>query len=267
MFLGGVSLQPPARIARPYHWTFIIPGDQVTSGHFVVRWRCKELRTGQEFDRYEFKATVNLIDPSGTVIDRATRRPVGSATVRLLYAPRRNGRFGTPSANAISPQVNPQLTTRTGYFGWDVAPGFWRLRVTAFGYRTLSSPIYEIPPERKNLRLALVRDRSQQARILDVAEGRAGVVRLGARMRQVSGLRLKGRSGRVRSITVRSRRFRTTHGVRLGVSSSTLVTAFPPRSGNMLNRLLAARTVMRYRVEKATFTVRRGRVVGIRLGR
>ena len=96
--------------------------------------------------RYEYKGDIELIDPSGTVLDAASGRPVRDAVVSLETAAARGGRFGRPSLGAITPQINPQRTGGTGGFGWDVAPGFWRLRVDAFGYRPLTSRVFVIPP-------------------------------------------------------------------------------------------------------------------------
>lgn len=229
-------------------------------GSVVVDWACDGgLRPEHVF---EIKGTIELIDPSGNVFDWKTGKPVEFATVRLDFKPAREGRFGTPSLSLMRPQVNPQTTGPDGAFAWDVAAGFWRLRVKAFGYKPFTSATFEIPPEVTGLRLRLRPSRAAR-KLIDPA-GRVGKVRLGAKLRRrVAGLRVKVRRSRIREITVRRRSFRTAAGIRLRSRELDLLRAYPraKRSGR------ARRGAQVLRFKRAFFTVRRGRVVAIRLAR
>lgn len=244
----------------------VLPDGTYSSGSVVVDFICADPSGANAVSVLEYKGEIDLIDPSGNVLDARTGRPVEAATVRLQTALVRRGPFRTPGVSGYDPQVNPQITGRDGSFGWVVAPGFWRLRITAFGYRPLTSAVYEVPPEVTGLKLAMRQNPAQQRRLIDVRMGRVGTVRLGARLaagRRVAGLRLRVVGGRVRGISVRSGRFRTIHGVRVGSSLSQLSAAFPSP------RLLSGGRVPRtYRFARATFRLSaRGRVTAITLGR
>ena len=251
---------------RPNYSHVRIRQDQTSDGPVVLEWTCQG-RTGQPSKAYEWKGNIAKIDPSGTVVDSRTGRPVEGATVRLEFALRRGSPFGTPSVSGFTPQVNPQVTSRGGFFGWDVAEGFWRLRITSFGYRPLTSPIYAVPPERKNLRLALRPNPAQQARIIDPFAGRVGRTRLGSRAgkRRIAGLRLRVLRGRIRGISVVSRSYRTPKGVSVGSGEAKLFDAYPLEVNQTM---LRSRTKpSSFRVGKATFRVRGKRVAAITLGR
>lgn len=238
--------------------------DRLTSGSVHVEWECL-LAGGATETRVEFKGDIVLIDPSGAVVDGRSGRPVRGAEARLETAPARGARFGRPSLSGISPQVNPQITDSRGRFGWDVAPGLWRLRIRAFGYRPYTSPVYVIPPEVTGLSPRLRPHPAQQARLIDPVAGRVGAVRLGGPPRRAAGLRLRTRGPRVRRIVVTGSRFRTVSGVRVGSREAAVQEAYPLP----LRRLRAALrgSVHRYPVGRATIEVRRGRVSRIVLGR
>jgi hypothetical protein len=233
------------------------------AGSVVLEWICTAA-PGEK--RYEYKGDITLIDPSGAAVDARTGRPVRDATVRLETSPSRGGRFGRPSLGAISPQTNPQRTDSKGMFGWDVAPGFWRLRIEAFGYLPFTSPVYVIPPEVTGLRLRLRPDPAEQARLIDPRSGRVGRVRLGGPAVRAAGLRLRLRGKRVREIVVRSRRYQTATGIRIGSSEAAVQDAYAGPFIRRLRSVLRGK-VHRYPVGRATFEVRRGRVTRIVLGR
>lgn len=244
----------------------LLPEGSYSSGSVVAEFQCADPSGGGDETVLEYKGEIVLIDPSGSVLDARTGRSVEAATVRLQTALARRGPFRTPGISGFSPQVNPQLTGRDGSFGWVVAPGFWRLRISAFGYLPLISPVYRVPPEVTGLKLRMRQNPAQQRRLIDVRAGRVGTVRLGARLaagRRVAGLRLRVAAGRVRGISVRTGRFRTIHGVKLGSSLSELSAAFP--SPRLFSGGRAPRT---YRVARTTFRLSpRGRVTAITLGR
>jgi len=227
-------------------------------GNVVVEWSCPDPRETV----YEVKGAIDLIDPSGNVLDAKTGRPVEFATVRLEFTPVRGGRFGIPSLSLLRPQVNPQTTGADGAFAWDVAAGFWHLRVSAFGYKPFTSATFEIPPEVTGLKLRLRRS-SAYRRVIDPAGG-VGDVRVGGRLRRrVGGLRIGVRGGRVREIAVLGRTFRTAAGIRLRSSELDLLRAYP--AVKQSGRVRRGARVLRFK--RVFFTVRRGRVAAIRLAR
>ena len=256
-FQAGQSVGPPTELPFGAYQIRVPP----LAGSVVLEWICAADGPLGE-PRYEWKGDITLIDPSGAAVDARTGRPVRDAIVRLETAPSRSGRFGRPSLGAISPQINPQRTESTGMFGWDVAPGFWRLRIEAFGYLPFTSPVYVIPPEVTGLRLALRPDPAEQARLIDPRAGRVGRVRVGGPAVRAAGLRLRLRGARVREIIVRSRRYRTATGVRIGSTEAAVQNAY---AGNLLRKLRSVLRgkVHRYPVGRATFEVRRGRVARI----
>ncbi|WP_126688196.1 hypothetical protein [Nocardioides ferulae] len=129
-----------------------------------------------------------LYDPSGFVTDAATGEPVKGAEVLLHkvpgWTPNEEGtlepgtcetneskaagapwgqpapvHLGVPVSAAspeIDPNVNPQLTNASGYYGWDVAKGCWYVTVRADGYLDLVSPVVGVPSAVTDLDLALV---------------------------------------------------------------------------------------------------------------
>ena len=258
-FQAGQSVGPPTEFASGFYEIRVPP----LAGSVVMEWVCTAA-PGER--RYEYKGDVELIDPSGVAVDARTGRPVRDAIVHLETAPARRARFGRPSLGAISPQLNPQRTDSTGRFGWDVAPGFWRLRIEAFGYLPFTSAVFVIPPEVTGLRLRLRPDPAEQAVLIDPLAGRVGKVRVGGPAVRAAGLRLRLRGARVREILVRSRRYRTATGIRIGSSEKALQDAY---AGQVLRRLrsILRGKVHRYPVGRATIEVRKGRVTRIVLGR
>lgn len=259
----GFGLDPINEVAKPPGTIFYLTREQVgDGGNVIVQWSCQSPSPGVVESVYEVKGAIDLIDPSGNVVDRKTGKPVEFATVRLEYTPVRGGSFGTPSLSLMRPQVNPQVTGPDGAFAWDVAAGFWRLRVRAFGYKPFTTAAFEIPPEVTGLVLRLRPSRAAR-RLIDPA-GRVGPVRVGARLRKrVAGLRIRVRRKRVREIVVRRRSFRTAAGIRLRSRELEVLRAYP--AAKQSGRVRNGKKVLRYK--RAFFTVRGGRVVAIRLAR
>ena len=131
---------------------------------------------------------VQLFDPSGILSDAVTGDPVVGASITLHEVPTWRARTapndtapGTCESNdskapedpwsqeaptglgvvidqeseRISPNMNPQPTSATGYYGWDVAAGCWYVTVVAEGYAPLTSPVVGVPPEVIDLDLDL----------------------------------------------------------------------------------------------------------------
>lgn len=259
IFVGGRALGTgPLREERlPETAAFELNRDDVgDGGNVVVEWACPDRR----WSVFEVKGAIDLIDPSGNVLDIKTGRPIEFATVRLEFTPVRGGSFGRPSLALMRPQVNPQTTGADGAFAWDVAAGFWRLRVKAFGYKPFTSATFEIPPEVTGLMLRLRRGRAFR-KLIDPA-GSVGTVRVGRKLqRRVAGLRVRVRRGRISEIAVRRPSFRTAAGIRLRSTELDVLRAYPTakRSG----RIRRGTTVLRFK--RTFFSVRRGRVVAIRL--
>lgn len=266
-YLGGEPLTVLPRVLVPSDEIAVsVQPGELRTGTVVLEWSCAPRGGGASETRYEDKGDVSLYDPSGDVLDSKTGKRLQGATVRLEFSPTKAGSFGIPALSLMDPQINPQLTARDGAFGWDVAPGYWRLRVTAFGFRPLRSKVYRIPPEVTGLELRLKRDARQQARLLDPFAGRAGKVRLGSRSARtrVAGLRLKLVRGKVRRIDVRSKAYRTAVGVRLGSPVLAFKKAYASQVIPADQR--ATKLLTRYRIGKAFFTIRRERVAAIVLG-
>jgi hypothetical protein len=224
-------------------------------GDVVIEYDCHQIRsdgtvgpdTGEV--HYEYKGRLDIVDPSGKVVDARTGKAVPAASVSLQVSPVQGGTFGTPSLSAVSPQLLTAKTDSKGAFGWDVAPGYWRLVVTAYGYKRYVSKAYKVPPAVTNLVLRLTPDPRQQRYLIDPS-GHIGPVRLGARPKRVAGLRLQIVRRRVKRITVRSKRFRTATGIKLGSLRGDLVAGFPQLSRK--SNYLSAAT---YRVARTTFSV------------
>ena len=94
------------------------------------------------------------IDPSGVVTDQYGR-PIQNATVTLLRADSDAGPFEVvpDGSDIMSPsnRTNPDLTDATGFFRWDVVPGFYKVAVTKAGCTPVTTDAMEVPPERIDL--------------------------------------------------------------------------------------------------------------------
>lgn len=246
-----------------------IPADDLTGpGSVVASWKCPKAGAagaraaqGFEFDIVnENLGEVALVDPSGFVRDARTRRGIPGAVVTLESATSFGGPFGFVDPLGISPRVNPQRTDRRGHYGWDVPDGFYRIRVTAFGYRTLkASRVVSVPPPVTDLHVRLRRNASQQRRLID-PRGSVGPLRLGmsrakaqrAARRMRPRPRLRFRRGRLSRIEVRSRRYRATAAVGPRSREAELRVAY----GRQARRSGRGRRA-RYRVRRAVFSVPR----------
>lgn len=114
----------------------------------------------------EYAAFTVYIDPSGTVVDMSDN-PVAAATVVLLRSDSAVGPFSAvPNGSAImSPanRNNPDTTTVTGVFGWDVIAGYYEVEALAPGCHAPGDPgqaavftgVLTIPPPVLGLTLQL----------------------------------------------------------------------------------------------------------------
>ena len=53
-------------------------------------------------------------------------------------------------------QTNPQTTNENGEFAWDVPDGLWSIKLTKPGYEDTQTDWMTVPPERKDVRIAMV---------------------------------------------------------------------------------------------------------------
>ena len=271
---AGNSAEPHALfqngniISKPHITQDRFPGELETvfdvepflygSGPVYAEWICTNPTTHTSQNVFEYKGDIELYDPSGAVVDAKSGRAIAGATVALQVSPGGNAAFAKPSFGDIRPQVNPQYTASNGRFGWDVAPGRWRVRVTAFGYRPYVSRAYHVPPPVTGLKLRLRPNPAQRRYLIDPT-GRVGPLALGAKTRRIAGLRVHAVRGRVHSITILSRQFRTEFGIRLGSSRTAVDHAYPQAT-------FKKKRTFSYHVRRATFRIRRGRVVAIVVG-
>src|SRR5262245_56317779 len=112
-------------------------------------------------------------DPSGIIYDRtvlAERLACGDGEAEAMAAAAISGarvRLETLHAGVfravlsgdpgISPNVNPLVTGADGRFGWSVAPGTYRVAVTAGGYDPAVSDAITIPPAATAVNVGLLR--------------------------------------------------------------------------------------------------------------
>ena len=103
--------------------------------------------------------SIQLIDPSGDVFDNETNDLIEGATVRLFRKNPATLEFDEMDpvihAGMFSPEVNPLLTGADGRYAWDVAAGFYFVRVSKPGCSTEDSIVVEIPPEVTDLDVGL----------------------------------------------------------------------------------------------------------------
>jgi hypothetical protein len=248
----------------PYDLTeFDVDPFALGSGPVYALWTCTNRTTHTRTDVYEAKGDIELYDPSGVVVDGRSGHAVAGAVVSLQVSPG-GSRFGTPDFGDIRPQVNPQVTPPTGKFGWDVAPGHWRIKVAAYGYKPYTSSAYTVPPPVSGLKVKLRSNPRQQRYLIDPT-GHVGSLRLGAKPKRIRGVRLRVVGGRIRAITIRSPRFRTSLGIHLGSRQVDLDRSYVIAARKVFHRRRTGTST--YRVARATFRVRHGRVVSIVLGR
>jgi HYR domain-containing protein len=78
------------------------------------------------------------VDPSGRVVDSITGQRVAGATVSLLRSDTLSGTFAPLPAGSVlmspSNRRNSDTADGRGLYGWDVAPGYYKVQASAAGY-------------------------------------------------------------------------------------------------------------------------------------
>ena len=122
------------------------------------------------------------IDPSGTVVDTGGR-PIADATVTLYRANTAAGPFGAVADGStemsLSNRRNPDITDAAGHFGWDVIPGYYKVRAEKTGCHAAGDPdapfaetdVLTIPPPVTDLVLTLECDQAVTAVTADASVG------------------------------------------------------------------------------------------------
>jgi hypothetical protein len=268
-YLGGQKVGELNGGPRGANYTILdIPPNEVGKGDVVVQYSCRDLGSGEITSRYEEKGNVQgKTDPSGTVVDARTLKPIAGAMVSLAFSPAKGAPFAVPGIDALSPQLLVERTFPSGVFSWDVIAGLWKIKVSAFGYRPFTSKAYTVPPPVTGIVLKLRADTSQQRFLIDTSGG-VGSVRLGASSGGAypAGLRIRAVGGHIRSITVLSGSYRTSYAVRLRSREYDLLRAYPALTRRLLTIAKPNKTV-RFKVGRTTFTVTRQVVVGIKVGK
>jgi hypothetical protein len=88
-----------------------------------------------------------IFDPSGFVYAALASERLAGVTATIQSAPSADGPWTDWDAAEYG-QDNPQLTDADGRYGWDVPPGWWRVKFELDGYRTAySEPLPVLPPQ------------------------------------------------------------------------------------------------------------------------
>ena len=85
-----------------------------------------------------------VIDPSGTVVNSVTTKPISGVTATVYYKDK-DGKEQIWKAVDYS-QLNPVLTNVNGQFAWDVPEGLWKVKVAKEGYEASESDWLPVPP-------------------------------------------------------------------------------------------------------------------------
>jgi hypothetical protein len=99
---------------------------------------------------YQVIGKIALIDPSGYIYNNANSEKVPGATVTLYWFNVATGQFevAVSSKVAYDPAINPQISDEDGYYGWDVAPGRYYVKVERTWFDTVNqSRAVTVPPE------------------------------------------------------------------------------------------------------------------------
>lgn len=97
-----------------------------------------------------------IFDPSGYTYEALAANRVEGVTATVLAGASPEGPWVEWDAAEFG-QSNPQQTTAEGRYGWDVTPGWWKVRFEKDGYRTTETEAMEVLPERYDVNVGLHR--------------------------------------------------------------------------------------------------------------
>ena len=158
------------------------------------------------------------IDPSGFVVTRKGV-PIEKATVVLERSETAAGPFTAPpngdAVMSINNRKNPDATDINGHFGWDVFPGYYRVRATHKRCKgTALTKSFPVPPPVTDLRLVLncpsLKRTATTTRVLRVRKsgpGRIVTLQVRAGAKAAIGL-VNVRAGKARSFAFLDKRGR-----------------------------------------------------------
>jgi hypothetical protein len=116
-----------------------------------------------------------FIEPSGYVHEAGSGIPVSGASVTLMRSYSSSGPFiPVPSGTALMSRgnhENPSTTGADGKFGWDVVAGYYKVRASASGYRSVDSAVFDMPPPPSSIDLQLTRQHSLYASTYGAGSG------------------------------------------------------------------------------------------------
>jgi hypothetical protein len=104
---------------------------------------------------YDRAAYLKLIAKKRSPVEALAASALKGATVRIER--RLSGVF-RPVLSAdpgLLPRANPEITDKTGAFGWSVSPGTYRVRVRATGFPEAISPAFTVPGAPTGLNIGL----------------------------------------------------------------------------------------------------------------
>jgi len=107
---------------------------------------------GEEEGHPKFPKNV-ILDPSGTVYEAFPANTVEGVTATIYEVT--EGSIGDPWEAEAYDQENPQVTSTSGFFGWDVPSGEWKVAFAKDGYEDTATDALQVPPPRIGLQIPL----------------------------------------------------------------------------------------------------------------
>jgi Glycoside-hydrolase family GH114/Carboxypeptidase regulatory-like domain len=101
-----------------------------------------------------------FIDPNGRIVNGwDNEAPVSGAKVTLLSSTSSSGTYTAVANGSVVMSAgnrrNPYTTSKLGLFGWDTAPGFYKIRATKTNCGTVTTAAFRGPPSTGTLKVVL----------------------------------------------------------------------------------------------------------------
>ncbi|WP_214627371.1 S-layer homology domain-containing protein [Paenibacillus agaridevorans] len=96
-----------------------------------------------------------IYDPSGYVYEGLESNRLEGVTATVMELDGASGAWNVWDAEWYE-QQNPQTTDKAGRYGWDVPPGWWKVKYEKEGYETAHSANLEVPPPHFDVNVGLV---------------------------------------------------------------------------------------------------------------